>query len=367
MRTMPLASTSASRVTISALLLAGASDTQQTASALVARSPSFFAAQWRHHYFVKVQKCSQNSRLFSSPYNNDDDANRWSSSDGNDDNEDQDWEDKLRQRSDPGAWSAFESSAKEEFGSTDDDASGTEMSNEDESEVWLNALQSISAEEVEFNIKENDRADKARRMQEWGFTAEAIEGALGVAVDDTLEKENDEKDAALIDEFRQSEFGMMLDDDTDLKVVESHIKVEIDDASGEPVRSQMVYVDEHTCIGCTNCAMIAPSTFFMEDWLGRARVFEQWGDDDETIKIAIETCPVDCIHYVPYDELVSLEVHRRGQNINFKAALVNKTGDGHRVGGAVGFTDAPIISGNMGSRCNNCPSGKVARLFDAAV
>jgi ferredoxin len=25
---------------------------------------------------------------------------------------------------------------------------------------------------------------------------------------------------------------------------------------------QMVYVDEHTCIGCTNCAMIAQSTFF---------------------------------------------------------------------------------------------------------
>jgi hypothetical protein len=56
----------------------------------------------------------------------------------------------------------------------------------------------------------------------------------------------------------------------------------------------------------------------MEDELGRARVFEQWGDDDETIQIAIETCPVDCIHYVPYDELVRLEIGRRDQNINFK-------------------------------------------------
>jgi ferredoxin len=30
--------------------------------------------------------------------------------------------------------------------------------------------------------------------------------------------------------------------------------------------------------------MIAQSTFFMEQEHGRARVFNQWGDDDETIK-----------------------------------------------------------------------------------
>ena len=129
---------------------------------------------------------------------------------------------------------------------------------------------------------------------------------------------------------------------------------------GEPIRTQMVYVDEHTCIGCTNCAMIAQSTFFMNDEHGRARVFQQWGDDDETIQVAIETCPVDCIHYVPYNELVNLEVERRGQNINPKARLVSQGeyggASGHQVGGAVAFTPAQKISGNMGARCNNCPS-----------
>jgi ferredoxin len=35
--------------------------------------------------------------------------------------------------------------------------------------------------------------------------------------------------------------------------------------------------------------MIAQSTFFMDDEHGRARVFQQWGDDDETVQIAIET------------------------------------------------------------------------------
>ena len=98
----------------------------------------------------------------------------------------------------------------------------------------------------------------------------------------------------------------------------------------------------------------------MEQDKGRARVFQQWGDDDETIQVAIETCPVDCIHYVPYEELVSLEIERRDQNINNKARLVNQGeyggGAGHRVGGSSVFTGPQKISGNMGSRCNNCPS-----------
>jgi len=114
-------------------------------------------------------------------------------------------------------------------------------------------------------------------------------------------------------------------------------------------------------IGCTNCAMIAQSTFFMHDEHGRARVFDQWGDDDETIQVAIETCPVDCIHYVPYDELVRLEVERRNQNINFKARLVSQGEYGglsqsHQVGGPNAFTAPQQISGNMSTRCNNCPS-----------
>lgn len=62
----------------------------------------------------------------------------------------------------------------------------------------------------------------------------------------------------------------------------------------------------------------------MEEEMGRARVFEQWGDNDETIQIAIETCPVDCIHYVPYEELKRLEVLRRKQSINFKGECVSK-------------------------------------------
>ena len=48
----------------------------------------------------------------------------------------------------------------------------------------------------------------------------------------------------------------------------------------------------------------------MEDQHGRARSFNQEGDDEETIREAIGTCPVSCIHFVPWDELVSLERSR---------------------------------------------------------
>jgi ferredoxin len=261
----------------------------------------------------------------------------------------EDWQEMLAGRKDGSFWNTFEPAAEDDFNAT----ASEEVPEVDEAEAWLDTLASLSAEETEFNAKENDRADRVRKMQEWGFDAQTILNTLDVAIDDSWEKDE-------VSEGMQAYRVEGYEDDTDWKKVESHTKVEVDEDTGDPVRQQMVYVDEHTCIGCTNCAMIAQSTFFMDDEHGRARVFNQWGDDDETIQIAIETCPVDCIHYIPYDELKRLEVDRRGQNINAKARLVSQGeyggGESHRVGGANAFTPPQQISGNMGSRCNNCPS-----------
>ncbi|CAL6270907.1 unnamed protein product [Bathycoccus prasinos] len=51
----------------------------------------------------------------------------------------------------------------------------------------------------------------------------------------------------------------------------------------------------------------APKTFAMDDQFGRARVFAQWDDEEEDINIAIESCPVDCIHFVKENNLPILE------------------------------------------------------------
>jgi ferredoxin len=78
-------------------------------------------------------------------------------------------------------------------------------------------------------------------------------------------------------------------------------------------RQRGVYVDEPTCIGCRHCAHVARNTFFIEDSYGRSRVFRQDGDPEAVIQEAIDTCPVDCIHWVDYTELGQLEIERQHQ------------------------------------------------------
>jgi len=82
---------------------------------------------------------------------------------------------------------------------------------------------------------------------------------------------------------------------------------------------KFVFVDEVTCIGCTHCRFVAPNTFMLEDDYGRARVFQQGGDNQELIDEAVECCPVECIHQVSHTELVRLEEHREEQLFGMQA------------------------------------------------
>lgn len=82
---------------------------------------------------------------------------------------------------------------------------------------------------------------------------------------------------------------------------------------GGALRQKGVYVDEPTCIGCKHCAHVAANTFYIEDNYGRSRVFRQDGDSEETIQEAIDTCPVDCIHWMDYTELKQVEQKRKHQ------------------------------------------------------
>lgn len=84
---------------------------------------------------------------------------------------------------------------------------------------------------------------------------------------------------------------------------------------GGALRQQGVYVDELTCIGCKHCAHVARNTFYIEPDRGRARVVNQDGDSEEIIQEAMDTCPVNCIHWVDYEELQELEEERRYQVI----------------------------------------------------
>jgi ferredoxin len=80
-------------------------------------------------------------------------------------------------------------------------------------------------------------------------------------------------------------------------------------------RQKAVYVDEVTCIGCKHCVHVAPNTFYLEPDYGRSRVFNQDGETEESIQEAMDTCPVNCIHWVDYTKLSHLEAARKHQVI----------------------------------------------------
>ncbi|MBF2098767.1 MAG: ferredoxin [Gloeomargaritaceae cyanobacterium C42_A2020_066] len=82
---------------------------------------------------------------------------------------------------------------------------------------------------------------------------------------------------------------------------------------GGAIRQKAIYVDEVTCIGCKHCAHVARNTFYIEPDYGRSRVINQNGDEESLVQEAIDTCPVDCIHWVPYDHLHQLELERQGR------------------------------------------------------
>ncbi|MEH2376594.1 MAG: ferredoxin [Nostoc sp.] len=84
---------------------------------------------------------------------------------------------------------------------------------------------------------------------------------------------------------------------------------------GGVLRQNGVYVDEITCIGCKHCAHVARNTFYIEPDYGRSRVVRQDADAEEIIQEAIDTCPVDCIHWLDYTEVKKLEEERKYQVI----------------------------------------------------
>ena len=84
---------------------------------------------------------------------------------------------------------------------------------------------------------------------------------------------------------------------------------------GGELRDKAVWVDEAVCIGCRYCAHVASNTFAIEPNLGRSRVIRQDGDTSSCIQEAIDTCPVDCIHWVAFEELDDLRARLDGMEL----------------------------------------------------
>ncbi|CAH9135509.1 unnamed protein product [Cuscuta epithymum] len=82
-----------------------------------------------------------------------------------------------------------------------------------------------------------------------------------------------------------------------------------------------VFVDEFSCIGCKNCANVCSTVFGIEEDFGRARVYNQSGSREQ-IQQAIDSCPVDCIHWTSAAQLSLLEDEmRRVERVNVALML----------------------------------------------
>jgi len=122
------------------------------------------------------------------------------------------------------------------------------------------------------------------------------------------------------------------------------------------------FVDEETCIGCTQCAQVAPSSFMMLE-NGRARVFHQSSMPE--MKTAVSVCPVKCIHNVAFHELKELEIARdegdglpygrKGKHIPLHVAGMDS--DNNRVSSWYHQMKQKCSCPTKG--CHDCPSFKL--------
>ena len=97
--------------------------------------------------------------------------------------------------------------------------------------------------------------------------------------------------------------------------VDVDVQTGLEPVLGGELREKAVWVDEAVCIGCRYCAHVASNTFVIEPSLGRSRAIRQDGDSTACIQEAIETCPVDCIHWVGFEELDALRERLEGMEL----------------------------------------------------
>ena len=103
----------------------------------------------------------------------------------------------------------------------------------------------------------------------------------------------------------QDELGVVHAFSTPLTLNES-LQTGDEPVLGGELRQKAVWVEETDCIGCRYCAHVASNTFLMIAETGRCRAIRQDGDSIERIQEAIDTCPVDCIHWVDFEYLIDL-------------------------------------------------------------
>ena len=58
-----------------------------------------------------------------------------------------------------------------------------------------------------------------------------------------------------------------------------------------------VVIDTEECIGCESCVELCPEVFALNEEEEKAEVTHPEGGPEDCIEEAMDTCPVECIHW----------------------------------------------------------------------
>ena len=61
--------------------------------------------------------------------------------------------------------------------------------------------------------------------------------------------------------------------------------------------ARRVVIDTDECTGCETCVELCPDVFKFNDADEVAEVINAEGDPEDCIEEAIDSCPVECIHW----------------------------------------------------------------------
>jgi ferredoxin len=61
--------------------------------------------------------------------------------------------------------------------------------------------------------------------------------------------------------------------------------------------TKRVYIDEEECIGCGTCEEIREEVFRLNNETDKAELIKPEGGPEDLIQEAIDSCPVECIHW----------------------------------------------------------------------
>lgn len=61
--------------------------------------------------------------------------------------------------------------------------------------------------------------------------------------------------------------------------------------------SKIFIIETEECIGCESCVELCPEVFGFDAEAEKAYVIMPEGGDEACIDEAIDTCPVECIHW----------------------------------------------------------------------